>query len=121
MQIERDSKLELSRRLRLDRVPPAGASLDIEAGAGERAALVRRFAVLDILELKAQVNLIAEGGGRWQVSGRLQATVVQACGITLDPVEQRIDEVFNLRFAPPAEAVDDDTGELIVGADAPEP
>jgi uncharacterized metal-binding protein YceD (DUF177 family) len=121
MNVERDPDLELSRRLRLDRVPPAGVSLTIEASESERGALARRFKVVAVPELVADVTLHAEEGGRWLVDGRLRALVVQACGITLDPVEQRIDENFNLRFSSEAEEVDRETGELILGAEAAEP
>jgi uncharacterized metal-binding protein YceD (DUF177 family) len=121
MQIGRDPELELSRQVRLDRVPPAGVTLDIEAGEGERSALTGRFGVISVPELKAHVTVRTEGAGLWRVDGRLQALVVQACGVTLDPVEQRIDEPFSLRFSTEAEEVDRDTGELVVGADAPEP
>jgi uncharacterized metal-binding protein YceD (DUF177 family) len=121
MQVERNPELELSRRLRLDRVPPAGVTLDVEATDTERAALARRFGVLDVPALTAQVSLKPEGGGRWQVDGRLRATVVQACGITLDPVEQTIDEPLALQFAQDVEEIDRDSGDLIVGTDAAEP
>lgn len=121
MQIDRNSDVELSRRLRLDRVPPTGMSLNIEASDSEREALVRRFGVLALPELTASVALRTEGSGRWLVEGHLRAMVVQACGITLDPVEQRIDERFVLRFSTETEEIDRDTGELIVGSEAAEP
>jgi uncharacterized metal-binding protein YceD (DUF177 family) len=121
MEIERNPDLELSRQLRLDRVPPAGVVLDIAASERERDALARRFGVLSVPELSAGVSLRAEGPGRWRVEGRLQALVVQACGITLEPVEQRIDETFVLRFTSDREEIDRETGELIVGAEAAEP
>jgi uncharacterized metal-binding protein YceD (DUF177 family) len=121
MHIDRDPDLELSRRLRLDRVPPSGVSLDIEASALEREALARRFGIIAVSELEASVALHPGPAGTWRVDGRLHATVVQACGVTLEPVEQRIDEPFDLRFAAAAEEVDHDTGELVVDADAPEP
>jgi uncharacterized metal-binding protein YceD (DUF177 family) len=121
MNIDRNPDLELSRVVRLERVPPDGLSLDIEASAREREALTARFAVLALPELMAHVTLRPEAAGRWHVEGRLRALVVQSCGITLDPVEQRIDETFELRFTGDVEAVDLETGELIVGAEAPEP
>ena len=121
MHIERNPELELSRQLRLDRVPPAGVSLDIDASEIERAALTRRFGVMSVPEMTAHVALRAESAGFWRVDGRLRALVVQACGVTLEPVEQRIDEAFSLRFTTEAEEVDRDTGELVVGAEAPEP
>lgn len=121
MHIERNPGLELSRQLRLDRVSPGGVALDIETSEIERNALTQRFAVMAVPELTAHVVLCAEGAGLWRVDGRLLALVVQACGVTLEPVEQRIDEAFSLRFTTQAEEVDRDTGELVVGADAPEP
>jgi uncharacterized metal-binding protein YceD (DUF177 family) len=121
MNIERNPELELSRRLRLDRVPPAGMTLDIAADEKEREALARRFGVLAIPDLTADVTVHAERGGAWRVDGRLRATVVQACGITLEPVEQHIDESFTVRFSDQMEAVDRDTGELVVDVEAPEP
>ena len=121
MHIERNPDLELSRRLRLDRVPPAGVTLDINAGETERNALAQRFGVIAVPELAADVVLRAESTGCWRVDGRLRALVVQACGITLEPVEQHIDEAFALRFTTEAEEIDRDTGELIVGVEAAEP
>jgi len=121
MHVDRNPDVELSRQLRLDRVPPAGASLDVDASDLERAALIRRFGVLALPVLTASVTLRPEGSGRWLVEGRLRATVVQACGITLEPVEQRIDEGFVLRFSTEAEEIDRDTGELILGSEAAEP
>lgn len=121
MTIERNPDLELSRRVRLDRVPQTGAALEIVGSEHERTALAHRFGVLSVPELSASVTLYPEGGNRWRVEGRLQARVVQACGITLEPVEQRVDETFLLRFAGDAEEVDRETGELIVGSEAAEP
>lgn len=121
MHVDRNPELELSRQLRLDRVPPTGASLDIDASEPEREALKRRFGVLALPELAASVTVRPEGSGRWLVEGHLRAMVVQACGITLEPVEQSIDEDFVLRFSREAEEVDRDTGELIVGSEAAEP
>src|SRR5262245_1493441 len=95
--------------------------LDIETSDVERNALTQRFGVMAVPELTAHVVLRAEGTGLWRVDGRLRALVVQACGITLDPVEQRIDETFDLRFTTEVEEIDRDTGELVVGAEAPEP
>ncbi|WP_178133762.1 YceD family protein [Vineibacter terrae] len=121
MHVDRNPDLELSRRLRLDRVPPAGATLDIEASATERDALAKRFGILALPSLSANVTLCAEGESQWRVEGRLKALVVQACGITLDPVEQAIDEAFVLRFTTQPEELDRDSGELIVGSEAAEP
>lgn len=121
MNVERNPALELSRCLRLDRVPPAGVTLEIVADAKECEALAQRFGVLAVTELTADVAVHVERGGTWRVEGRVRATVVQACGITLDPVEQRIDEEFTLRFSSEPEEMDRDTGELIVDIEAAEP
>jgi uncharacterized metal-binding protein YceD (DUF177 family) len=121
MNIERNPDLELSRRLRLDRIPPTGATLEIVADPTERQALAQRFGVLAVPALTADVAVHAERGGTWRVEGRVKATVVQACGITLEPVEQLIDEPFTLRFSSDREEIDRETGELIVGVEAAEP
>jgi uncharacterized metal-binding protein YceD (DUF177 family) len=105
---------ELSRIVRLDRVPSRGLDIDVQANDAERAALAKRFELLELPSLKAEVNVQPGLGGAWAVSGRLRAEVVQACIVTLDPVPQSIDETFDLRFAAGAKASADDP-------DAPEP
>ncbi|MBV9833840.1 MAG: DUF177 domain-containing protein [Alphaproteobacteria bacterium] len=105
---------ELSRIVRLDRVPSRGMDIDVQASEAERAALARRFELLELPSLKAAVTVQPGMGGVWTVSGRLSAEVVQACIVTLDPVPQSIDETFDLRFAAGAAGSSDDP-------DAPEP
>lgn len=105
---------ELSRVVRLDRVPARGLDIEVTASEAERTALGRRFELLDLPGLQAQVTVQPGMGGVWTVSGRLRAEVVQACIVTLEPVPQSIDETFDLRFAAGAKASADDP-------DAPEP
>jgi uncharacterized metal-binding protein YceD (DUF177 family) len=105
---------ELSRLVRLERVPARGLDIEVRASDAERAALSRRFELLDLQALQAEVSVRPGAGGIWTVSGRLRAEVVQACVVTLDPVPQSIDETFELRFAAGAPGRADDP-------DAPEP
>jgi uncharacterized metal-binding protein YceD (DUF177 family) len=42
-----------------------------------------------------------KSGGRVHVAGRVRARVGQTCVVTLDPVENEIDEAIDLEFAPP--------------------
>ena len=105
---------ELSRIVRLDRVPTRGLTVDVTASEAERAALAKRFELLDLPALTAEVTVLPGLGGTWVVTGRLHAEVVQACVITLDPVAQSIDEAVDLRFAPGAKISTDDP-------EAPEP
>jgi uncharacterized metal-binding protein YceD (DUF177 family) len=105
---------ELSRIVRLDRVPARGMEIDVTASDAERTALAKRFELLELPVLKADVAIRPGLGGAWTVSGRLVAEVVQACVVTLEPVPQSIDETFDLRFAAGAGGSSDDP-------DAPEP
>ncbi|MGE0426145.1 MAG: DUF177 domain-containing protein [Reyranellaceae bacterium] len=107
---------ELSRPVRLDRVPSRGLDVDVQASEAERTALAGRFELLGLPALSAAVSVKPGMGGVWTVSGRLRAEVVQACVVTLEPVPQSIDEAFEVRFAAGAGAA--------AGADdpdAPEP
>jgi hypothetical protein len=90
---------ELSRIVRLDRVPSRGKDVDVQASEAERAALARRFDLLGLPSLGAAVSVRPGIGGVWTVAGRLRAEVVQACVVTLDLVPQSIDETFEVRFA----------------------
>ena len=42
-----------------------------------------------------------KSGGRVHVTGRVRARIGQTCVVTLDPIENEIDEPIDLIFAPP--------------------
>lgn len=108
---------ELSRIVRLDRVPARGMDVAVVASAAERAALAKRFDLLELPALRADAAVRPGLGGVWTVTGQLRAEVVQACVVTLEPVAQSIEETFDLRFAAGAHKAAD----AVVDPDAPEP
>lgn len=80
---------------------PAGEStLDLAPSPAALKALAAHAGVLDVPELAAHLVLVPDGRGGARVSGRLTARVVQACVVTLEPVEGAIDEQVSLRFSP---------------------
>ena len=113
---------ELTHVVRLDRVPQRGTVVPIEASAGQREALSVRFGLLALSSLRADVTVRPSAGEIWVVEGRLVANVTQACVVSLDPVEQRIEEAFTLRFVGGEQAAAAGAELVLEGdSDAPEP
>jgi uncharacterized metal-binding protein YceD (DUF177 family) len=95
---------EFSRVYATDRLPADGADFRIGAEAGEREALARRFELvaLDRLEARGQV-IRRTPGGLVEVTGRLSASAIQRCVVTLEPIPSEIEADFQRFFAPALE------------------
>lgn len=78
----------------------------IEASEDERAALAKRFALISIERLTADLSMrrIASGVA---VDGRVAAALTQACAITDDALPITIDEPVSLRFVDAAATAED--------------
>lgn len=98
------------------------ARYSLVATPDERAALAQRFGLRDLAAMRADVTVELLGGRiALRVEGRIQADLTQACVVTLEPVQQHIDDSFRLDFGDPADVVDIETGELVLSADEDDP
>ena len=70
---------------------PATRTVALTPDAATRTALARDLGVLEIRKLTLTAEISPAGGADWRFEGRLGATVVQECVVTLDPVTTRID------------------------------
>ena len=103
-------------------IPDGGLHREIEADAAARAAMAEVAGLRDVSSAHAAFDLSHRSGGHVHVTGRIQAKVGQTCVVTLEPIENEIDEEVDLLFAPaedvaPLIDADDDDGESAV----PEP
>jgi hypothetical protein len=87
--------------LAVAQIPDTGLHRDIEAGPATRQAMADVADLREILWAKASLDVTPKGGDRFQVVGRVRARVGQTCVVTLDPIENDIDEPIDLIFAPP--------------------
>src|SRR5215813_2209195 len=109
--------------LAVSEVPETGRHVDLVADAGTRAALAKLAGLADMPRLAASFDVSPQGRGGLHVVGRVSATVGQACVVTLEPIENDIDEAIDLVFAPASESLPALAGgEVEVPVeDAPEP
>jgi uncharacterized metal-binding protein YceD (DUF177 family) len=98
-------------------IPETGLSQDLVARPEERKAIAALGGLPDIAEIKAELRLLPVKGGTVHVTGRVTGQVTQTCVVTLDPVQNKIDEDVDMVFAPPsqirelADSMDEDDGE----------
>lgn len=108
-------------------IPETGLHRDIEADQPVRAAMAELADLREILSANASLDVTPEGGGRYHVVGRVRARIGQTCVVTLDPIENDIDEGIDLIFAPPeqipdlADLVDEAAERDVEIPDPPEP
>jgi uncharacterized metal-binding protein YceD (DUF177 family) len=104
--------------VRLDDISQAGRQLHLIADEGVRGAVARLAGVVGISRLEAVFDLSRAGRDAVHVRGTVSATVRQHCVLTLEPVENQVDEPVDLAFTTqasvPARAID-------ISAAAPEP
>jgi uncharacterized metal-binding protein YceD (DUF177 family) len=81
-------------------IPETGMHRDIEASAAQRDALAAAADLREVLSAKASFDVTPEREGRVHVVGRVSARIGQSCVVSLDPIENDIDEAIDLVFAP---------------------
>lgn len=89
---------EFAHRLTLDRIRD-GERLDLVADDAERAAIARRLGLLSLDRFEAHAVLHRDGD-TIRATGRLKASLAQACVASGEAVPARVDEAFDLRFIP---------------------
>jgi uncharacterized metal-binding protein YceD (DUF177 family) len=108
-------------------IPETGMHLDIQADRAQRAAMAEVAGLREILSASAALDVTPKSGGRVHVAGYVRARVGQTCVVTLDPIENDIDEAIDLVFAPPeqipqlADLVDEAAKSEAEIPDPPEP
>ena len=87
----------------VENIPDTGLHIEIEAPAATRAQMVELMAELaavrDLSQLSAVFDLTRQGAGV-HVAGQVSARVGQSCVVTLEPIENVVEEAVDLRFAP---------------------
>jgi len=108
-------------------IPETGLHRDIEADQPAREAMAEVAGLRKILSANASLDVTPKGGGRFHVAGHVRARIGQTCVVTLDPIENDIDEEVDLIFAPPeqvpdlADLVDEAAESDVEIPDPPEP
>src|ERR1700677_720030 len=82
-------------------IADTGLHRDIDADRAARDAMAAVAGLREILSASASIDLTLEKAGRVHVAGRVRARVGQTCVVSLDPIENDIDEAIDLIFAPP--------------------
>ncbi|MGB8640148.1 MAG: DUF177 domain-containing protein [Pseudolabrys sp.] len=83
----------------VDNIPETGLHIEAKAPAEVRAQLIKLANLRDLPHLSAVFDLTRRGGGV-HVAGQVKARVGQTCVVTLEPLENDLDEPINVLFAP---------------------
>ncbi|MGH6677866.1 MAG: YceD family protein [Bradyrhizobium sp.] len=98
-------------------IPKSGLHRDLEASADVRKAMAEIAGLREIASARASFDLNLQSRGRVHVAGRLTARIGQTCVVTLDPIENEIDEQIEVMFAPGEQSP---PGDLVADEDAGE-
>jgi len=88
---------EFSRLERIDTIGEGEREISVTATESERAALAERFGLKAIERLEGVFRVRRDAGGI-VARGNVQASVVQSCVVTDDPLPVTLDEPVALRF-----------------------
>jgi uncharacterized metal-binding protein YceD (DUF177 family) len=121
---EQPSEKPWSVQVALQEVPETGRSFTLVADERAREAVAKLAGLRSLPRLQAQFEVTPRGRDGFHVAGTISATVGQDCVVTLEPIENEIEEQVDLVFAPPAApTIVDEEGERVevTPLDAPEP
>lgn len=114
----------ISRPERVAAIEADGQEVEIVADADERRALAAFLGIDAVRDFRADLTVRRWRGEGVAVRGTVTATIEQACVVTLEPVEQHIEEAIDVTFLPAARLGRGIAHDVVVeplGADPPEP
>jgi len=83
-------------------IPETGRRFELVADETTRAAIAAAAGLSALPRLAATFDVSRRGADGLRVAGRVCATVGQICVVTLDPIENRIEELVEIDFVSPA-------------------
>jgi hypothetical protein len=118
---ERKSERPWSVPVALADVPETGRHFELAADEHTGAAIAKLAGLRSLPRLQATFDVAPRGHGGLRVVGCISATVGQTCVVTLEPVENEIEENVDLVFAPTVDAAMVEPGGVQIAAEnAPE-
>ncbi|GFM27626.1 DUF177 domain-containing protein [Novosphingobium sp. PY1] len=94
------SKSEFSREIDIRQVE--GKAVHVEANEAERAALAKRFSLVRISKLEADLELHRSGERDAEARGTLKASFIQSCAVSAEDIPVEVKEPLFFRFVPQA-------------------
>jgi uncharacterized metal-binding protein YceD (DUF177 family) len=85
--------------VQIGEVPETGLHVELEAPAAVRNGIADLTGLRSVSELRASFDVARRGPGL-HVTGEVHAEVGQSCVVTLEPVENTIEEEIDLLFLP---------------------
>ena len=104
---------ELHRPVALDRIGPHGATIAVDAEAGELPAIAARLHVVAVARLHCAFGLRRIGATTIEAQGVLRARLTETCVVSLDDFEHDVEEAFTVHFVPAGSEDDDPDPEAI--------
>ena len=123
----RDDENPWSVEILVAQIPETGLHRDIAANAAQRAALAAVGGLREVASAEASLDITPVHGGGYHVVGQVRGRIGQICVVSLDPIDNDIDEPIDLMFVPPgqiremAELVDEAEESEAEIPDPPEP
>jgi uncharacterized metal-binding protein YceD (DUF177 family) len=105
----------------LSEVPETGRHLDLVADRQTRAAIAELAGLSALPRLEASFEVTQYGRSGLRVVGHVSATVGQSCVVSLEPVENEIDEPMDLVFTPASSHLRHGSEVEVPVEDEPEP
>jgi len=108
--------------IRLAEIGRGAKTFDLAADAETRAKIASRLGLKSLPSLTAHLVI-----GPWldgaEIHGRFDAVVEQVCGVSLDPFEQNLGGLVDVRVVPAGSpnAPQESLGEVVLEADLPDP
>ena len=81
-------------------IPETGRRFDLIPDAATRNAIAKVASVTALPRLEAGFDLTRYGNDGLHVVGRVSATIGQTCVVTLEPIQNEVDETIDLVFMP---------------------
>lgn len=94
----------LSRNVNVAAIPSTGRAEEIVATEAELTAIASAYGLVAVAALSADLKIERPAADVVVVDGRVRASIVQNCVVSLVPVAQEIDEPIRLRFVDAASA-----------------
>ena len=95
-----------SRPLNIHDVKDGRLAMTIEAKPEELAAVAQAVGLPSVQSLKVRYKLVEHAGGRYDLSGDLEANITQVCVLSLEPFASDVTNEIDLTFAQPIHVPD---------------